>query len=101
MLMRTITASDMIIDLIAQCVDADQPLLLRGVHGIGKSEHTDAISMTNSVTSTGTVRNKTAQYGLLNRTDGDRRLAVDARQHKRVGDAATCYGYASTLYISL
>ena len=38
MLVPKISAGDLVIRLIQQCVDSDQPLLLRGPHGIGKSE---------------------------------------------------------------
>jgi hypothetical protein len=36
--MRTISAGETVVQLIEQCVDADQPLLIHGPHGIGKSE---------------------------------------------------------------
>ncbi len=38
MLTRTISAGETVVQLIEQCVDADQPLLIHGPHGIGKSE---------------------------------------------------------------
>ena len=38
MLVPTIPSGDLAIRLIQQCVDANQPLLLSGPHGIGKTE---------------------------------------------------------------
>ena len=38
MLVPAITAGDLVVRLIEQCVDSDQPLLLIGPHGVGKSD---------------------------------------------------------------